>query len=99
MAGVAAQDEDRFYLMTASLGRALGAGFGGFLEIAAERVDRPDQEPLFSPIGPRDFWNTTLDAGLTFGVTPDLQLDGAVLFGLTDETPDWTTYAGICVRR
>ena len=33
------------------------------------------------------------------GVTPDLQLDGAVLIGLTDEATDWTVYTGITVRR
>jgi hypothetical protein len=99
MAQVAAQDEDRAYLMTGSLGRALGGGLGGFLEIAAERVDRPDQDPLFSPTGPTDFWNTTLNTGLTLGVTPDLQIDAAVQLGLTEEAPDWTAYTGISVRR
>lgn len=89
-----AAEEDRLYLLTASVSRAMAFGFAGFVEFAAERV--MFGEDVF---GRENHWNTTLDAGLTLGVTPDLQLDGAVLIGLTDEATDWTVYTGLTVRR
>lgn len=90
MGQVESDNGTRSFLLTASLGRTIGGALGGFLEIAAERVE---------PDGVDGYWNNTLDAGLTLGLTPDLQLDGAVLLGLTDEADDWTAYTGITVRR
>jgi hypothetical protein len=89
MAQAAAQGDDRTYLFTASLAQSRGSA-GSFVEIAAERIE---------PRAGAGVWATTLNTGLTYGVTPDLQLDTAVLFALDDEMPDWTLLTGVTVRR
>ncbi len=76
------------WVTTATVGRPLAGDLGGFLEIAATFPPRRE--------GPRV---ATFDAGLTYGVTPDLQLDGGVMLGLSEAADGFTIFSGISIRR
>lgn len=68
-----------------SLGMDLGGPAGAFLEYFAED---PDGEPAAH----------ALDAGLTWGLSPDAQLDASGGVGLDSGAPDWFVGAGVSVR-
>lgn len=78
------------YLGTVSVSCTVQERAGLFLEFAAERSE---------PDAGSGFWRPTLNTGATYAITPDVQLDGAGLFGLNDNVPDWTAYLGLTVRR
>jgi hypothetical protein len=42
--------------------------------------------------------DTTLDGGLTYGLSPDWQLDAGVYYGITSNTEDWRVFAGASAR-
>jgi hypothetical protein len=46
----------------------------------------------------RPGWASTFDAGLTFRVTPNVQLDAGANFGLTRSADDLTVFTGISIR-
>ena len=55
---------------------------------------------LFTVVGtaPGFDWQAQFDAGLTFGVTDDIQLDLGCNFGLTRSAPDFQPFAGLSIR-
>jgi hypothetical protein len=77
-------------LFSTSFSRTLAGSLGGFVELAGTRP---------SANGRSLDWITTFDTGLTLGITSNVQLDGAVLIGLTEAATDLTGYVGLSVRR
>lgn len=43
-------------------------------------------------------YRASLNAGLTYGLTPDIQLDAGIRVGLTDAVEDYGVFAGISIR-
>ena len=76
------------WLTTATLGRGLMGSLGAFVELAAGF--RPQQE---------GDWVGTADAGLTYGPTPNVQLDAGVLLGLSEDADGGTFFLGLSLRR
>ena len=76
------------WLTTATLGRDLAGPLGGFLELASG----------FRPRSEGD-WVGTVNAGLTYGPTPNLQLDAGVLFGVSEDADGVTFFTGLSFRR
>jgi hypothetical protein len=74
------------WVFSATASHAIAGELSGYLE-------------LFSLLVEGEPWAGTGDAGLTYGVTPDVQLDGGVNLGLTDEVEDFTLFLGLSVRR
>jgi hypothetical protein len=81
------EDDGRRRLLSwsLSLGMDLGGPAGAFLEYFAED---PDGEPA----------GHLLDAGLTWGLSPEAQLDASGGAGLDSGAPDWFVGAGVSVR-
>ena len=46
----------------------------------------------------RPGWASTFDTGLTFRITPNVQLDAGANFGLTRSADDLVVFAGISFR-
>lgn len=43
-------------------------------------------------------WMGTVDLGLTYGITEDIQLDAGINIGVTDSAPDWNPFIGLAFR-
>lgn len=70
---------------SATVNRAIVGDLSGFLEIAAS--------------GPADeAWAVTFDAGLTYAIGEDVQLDVAAFVGMNRRAPDLLIFAGISWR-
>lgn len=82
-------------IVSATVSHAIAGGLGGYVEVFAARSTRLDPDLLSEEV----FWTGTWDAGLTWGVTPDVQLDGGANLGLTDDVEDFTLFLGLAVRR
>ena len=79
------------FVYSAALGVGLTERLGAFAELfGAEPLDSPPGEPSDSAV--------SADAGLTWLVRPNVQLDLSAGGGLTDATEDWFVGAGISVR-
>lgn len=76
------------WLTTATLGRDLAGPLGGFVEFAAGL--RPKRE---------GDWVGTANAGLTYGPTPNLQLDAGLMLGVSEEADGATFFTGLSFRR
>lgn len=76
------------WLTTATLGRDLAGPLGGFVEFASG----------FRPRSEGD-WVGTVNAGLTYGPNPNLQLDAGVLLGVSEEADGVTFFTGLSFRR
>jgi hypothetical protein len=76
------------WLTTATLGRDLAGPIGAFVEFTAGL--RPKRE---------GDWVGTLDAGLTYGPTPNLQLDAGLMLGVSEEADGATFFTGLSFRR
>lgn len=90
--GAASRGDDAGRFAQRSLGllvaRDLAAGFGGFCEVyGLSRLER----------GGNAAW--TVDAGVTHGVGPNLQVDVSMGRGLSAAAPDWFLSAGVALRR
>lgn len=87
----AADDGYRLDLVhTAALGREISGPLGGFVEyIGVQPFDPDDAE---------NGYEASIAAGLTLGVTDDIQWDCAVAFGLTDAAADFNVRTGISLR-
>jgi hypothetical protein len=84
-------DEDGRHLewiATATTGRALFGSLGGFVEFAA--TFRPAEEGA---------WIGTADAGVTYSLSRNVQLDGGVYAGVSDAADDMTFFLGLTARR
>ncbi len=76
---------DRFNLATmATFSREIYGDLGGFVEFYNEISSSP--------------WLATLDLGLTWGMTSNLQWDIGSSFGLTSEAEDVNLFAGVSFR-
>jgi hypothetical protein len=60
---------------------------GGFIEFFSEVSSEKDAE-----------WVGTVDLGLTYGLTADIQLDGGVYIGVTDAADDVNPFVGVSFR-
>ena len=84
------EDDDRYVVdsvHTATVSRSLIGELGGFVEYAGFLNFNGDTNY-------RGYFNS----GLTYGVTPDIQLDCGVRLGLTEAADDLGIFAGISVR-
>jgi len=52
----------------------------------------------FDPDDGADSYIATLGGGCTYAISPDLQLDAAVQFGLTDSADDFSILLGLSFR-
>lgn len=43
-------------------------------------------------------WEGTLDLGLTYAISENVQLDGGIYIGVTKSAPDWSPFLGFSVR-
>lgn len=75
------------FLHTATISRALIGELGGFIEYAG-----------FLSLSGEESYRAYFDAGLTYGLTPDIQLDAGVRIGLTKAADDVGVFVGISVR-
>lgn len=73
------------FVQTATVGRPLAGALSGYAE-------------LFSQVQRGAPWVATADAGLTYGLTGDIQLDGGVNVGVTDAAEDLNPFLGLTVR-
>lgn len=76
------------YTGTATAGRALFGPLGWFVEFAATL--RPAREGV---------WIGTADAGITYSLSQNTQLDGGTYVGVSDAADDITFFLGLTVRR
>lgn len=74
------------FVNTITLGRPIYGDLSGYVEFFSEVP--PDDEP----------WVGTLDFGLTFALTDNLQLDGGLNIGVTRSAPDWNPFLGLSCR-
>jgi hypothetical protein len=73
---------------TATVGRDIAGDLGGYVE-------------FFSSVNTEDSsdWEGTVDFGLTYAVTDDLQLDAGINVGVTDSADDLMFFMGVSWRR
>ena len=76
------------WLTTATVGHALAGSLGAFLEFAA--ATRPAAEGE---------WIGTVDLGLVFAATPNVQLDGGAILGVSDAADGLGLFLGLSIRR
>jgi hypothetical protein len=83
------QDGVHAWLSTATYARDIAGPLAGFVELTfgGEGGDAPAATLA------------TFDSGLTFAVTPDVQLDAGIVLGLTRDTEDARGFVGLTVRR
>jgi hypothetical protein len=72
------------FLHTASLGHDLYRELAGYVEYVGVAADGD--------------YSVSLGAGLTYGLSADVQLDGGVLVGLNDDAEDFAVFAGMSFR-
>jgi hypothetical protein len=80
-------DYDADLVHTAVLGRDLWEDFGAFVEYVG-----------ISTLKSGTDYQGIVNAGVTYGLTPEILLDGGMGFGLTEAAPDFRAFAGISVR-
>lgn len=75
------------YVMSLTLERNLTDELKGFVEFWNRSSDNS-----------ADGANSTLDVGVLYLVSPNIQLDAGAFFGLTDAADDVTTFLGLSIR-
>jgi hypothetical protein len=78
---------DTEWINSVTLSHDITKNLGGYVE-------------FFSVVGnaPGYQWQGQVDAGLTYAVSDDIQLDCGCNFGVTKSAPDFQPFAGISVR-
>ena len=90
--GVDSDDQDKRYgygLLAAELGKKFSERLGGFVELAAPQIAGASHGGI----------QAIVDAGFTWLVNKDCQLDVAVVHGLNRRSPDLGLAFGISLRR
>ena len=83
-------DDDRFvvdFVHTVTVGHTLCGDLNGYVEYAG-----------FANLSHDEEYRGYFDAGLTYGLTADTQLDAGVRVGLTSAADDLGLFAGISLR-
>jgi hypothetical protein len=75
------------WILSGALTRPLFGGLSAFLEAYGETWREVELR-----------WIGLLDAGFLWLITPGIQIDGGVRFGLTDRTPPYTLFLGVAFR-
>lgn len=75
------------FVNTITFGRNIVGNLGGYVEFFSAVSTEEDSE-----------WVGTVDAGLTYGLTEDIQLDAGVNIGVTRSADDWNPFLGISWR-
>lgn len=75
------------FVHTAAVGREIAGPLGGYVEYIGLAPHRT---------GAR--YQATIGLGLTFGISPDIQLDGGANFGISGGADDVTLFSGIALR-
>jgi hypothetical protein len=93
MPGVARDSDDsgRHFLagiLAVTASTAIAPHWRGFVEVAGQRLASKSRGGSV----------VTFDTGLTWTLTPDLQLDLSLQRGLNRDTPDWAGAVGVSVR-
>jgi hypothetical protein len=76
------------FVNTVELGHDIVGDLGGYVEFFSVASTERDSH-----------WQATVDFGLTYALTEDLQLDGGVNVGVTRATEDVNPFLGLSVRR
>jgi hypothetical protein len=76
------------WLTTATLGHDLFGPVAGFVEFAARHRPRGEGD-----------WIGTVDVGAIYGLTQNLQLDGGVLVGVSEDAEGAAFFLGVTFRR
>ncbi|MBN8598511.1 MAG: transporter [Planctomycetes bacterium] len=79
--------QDVEFVHTATIGRPIVGDLDGFIEYAG-----------FASLSGGHSYRASFDAGLTYGATPDVQLDAGIRIGLTQASEDFGVFGGISVR-
>jgi hypothetical protein len=74
------------YAMTMTAGHSIIGDLSGLIEVYSAFTDKKNAEAV-----------ATLDLGVTYLLTPQIQLDAGYFVGLTDAADDYTTFAGLSV--
>lgn len=75
------------FVNTATLGHALIGELAGYVEFFSS-ISSADDSP----------WVGTVDCGVTYALSDDIQLDGGVNFGVTNSADDYQPFIGLSVR-
>ncbi len=75
------------FISSLTLGHDLFGDLGGYLEFYSESSNETDTK-----------WIATADVGLTYGLTPDFQIDVGANFGVTDAADDFNQFVGCSAR-
>lgn len=75
------------FVTSVAVGRPLVGALGGYVEFVSVLSTERDAE-----------WVATANAGLTYGITDDIQLDAGINVGLTRAAEDFSPFVGISIR-
>lgn len=78
---------DTVLVHSAVLGRDLWGNLSGFVEYVGVAGLQSGSD-----------YQAIVNAGVTYGLTPDVQLDGGIGVGLTDAAPDFAAFVGVSFR-
>lgn len=87
---VRTDDSDRYsidWVHTATLGFPIAGELGGYVEYAG-----------FANLSHAEPYRRYFNAGLTYGATPNVQVDGGIRVGTTPAADDWGLFVGISCR-
>lgn len=75
------------FLHSATLNHEIAGDLAGYVEYVG-----------VSPVDTGNGYLAYFSAGLTYALTEDVQLDGGILLGISDEAEDYTAFAGLSFR-
>ena len=75
------------FVNTITFGHNIVGNLDGYIEFFSAVSTERDSE-----------WIGTVDAGLTYGLTEDIQLDAGINIGVTRSADDWNPFLGISWR-
>jgi hypothetical protein len=75
------------FVNSVTFSHKIAGNLGGYIEFASTVSSQRDTE-----------WIGTVDTGLTYGLTDNIQLDCGCNFGVTETADDFNPFVGISVR-